>query len=218
MNYLENEEGQENLKKIDSNNEDEQYQYTSNEIIPPFKAYISKEQTKMPQQRFYTLINKETNSKNIPKTFGNNFKKFMDNVAIINRGQKSRPPFPQQMERFLNKKNKGKQSTYILKDFQALFSNEICRKWFQFYMENCAFLDLIQSNRIEDVEEFILAIEQYLLGAQDPDNFLLQRKQKHKEAAKLQKIQMKLDEVKQDYDSNIQFISYNEEQSSNFDN
>ncbi|CAD8158507.1 unnamed protein product [Paramecium octaurelia] len=211
----ENEERQDNnFNKIDSNNEDEQYQYTSNEIVPPLKTYISNEQANMTQFRFYTLINKETNSKNIPKTFGNNFKKFMDNVSSMDGKQKTHPPFPLYMERFLNKKTKGKQSTYTLKDFKALFSNEICRKWFQFYMENCAFLDLIQSNRIENVDEYILAIEQYLVGAQDPDNFLSQRKLKKKQAAKLQKISMKLDEVAYDYDSNIQLISNN----SNYDN
>ncbi|CAD8058477.1 unnamed protein product [Paramecium primaurelia] len=205
MSLWDREDNQNNFKQIDQNYEVDQYSFNQNDNIPNYRTYISYEKENNTIQRFQTLMLKETNTKNIPKTFGNNFKKFMDNI-LMNQVQQNGTPIPQNMEMFLNKKNKGQQSTYNLKDFKALFNNEACSKWFQFYIQHCAFLDLIQSNRIENIEEYILFIEQYLTGAQNPEYFIKNRQQKKKEAAKQQKIQKKLDEMQLDNDSNIQLI------------
>ncbi|CAD8074732.1 unnamed protein product [Paramecium sonneborni] len=213
MSYSDREE---NFNQIDFIFEYEQY---SNKLIDNQNHYqtdFKQEQPQITIQRFQTLMLNEANTKNIPKTFGNNFKKFMDNLISRNDDLIGRTQISQCMNVFLNKKSKGQQSNYILQDFKTLFSNKICSKWLQFYIENCAFLDLIHSPRIENVEEYILFIEQYLAGARDPDNFISNRQlKKKKEDIKKQMMKEKQDEFFQEQDSNIQFVGQNYDQFSN---
>ncbi|CAD8070182.1 unnamed protein product [Paramecium sonneborni] len=207
---------EQNFNHIEFNEQYEEYSNIMNNNITHYRTEFKQEKPQVTIQRFQTLMLNEANTKNIPKTFGNNFKKFMDNIILEDKGQINKSEIPQCLDQFLIKKSKGQQSSYILKDFKTLFSNEICSKWFQFYIENCAFLDLLHSNRIENVEEYILFIEQYLAGAQDPENFISNRQLKRKkEEIKIQKAERKLDELILDYDSNIQLLGYNDNQSSN---
>ncbi|CAK68865.1 unnamed protein product (macronuclear) [Paramecium tetraurelia] len=159
---------------------------------------IPKLNTKVQVDRYNTLMEQDADTKNIPKTFGNNFKKFMDNQLQLSKDYFFKNPIPKEMVTFLNKKKTGKQADYTIQDFRELFQNKQSNAWFQFYIENFSFLDLVNSNRIDDPEKYIKFIEQYLAGARDPSNFISSRpiknskqekkKQKREERIEVQSI------------------------------
>ncbi|CAD8146169.1 unnamed protein product [Paramecium octaurelia] len=177
---------------------EESYQYLGIDQYCPHTE-IPKLNTKVQVDRYNTLMEKDADTKNIPKTFGNNFKKFMDNQQEQRKEHFEKNPLPKEMHNFLNKKKTGKQADYTIQDFRELFHNKQSNAWFQFYIENFSFLDLVNSNRIDDPEKYIKFIEQYLAGARDPPNFISSRpiknnkqekkKQKREERIEVQSMQ-----------------------------
>ncbi|CAD8064564.1 unnamed protein product [Paramecium sonneborni] len=177
---------------LNENNDEYSYSISSIEQFP--KTDIPRLNTKVQVDRYKTLMEQDPDTKNIPKTFGNNFKKFMDNQLEIQKDYFTKNPLPKELIIFLNKKKTGKQANYTIQDFRDIFYDSISNKWFQFYIENFCFLDLITSNRIDDPEKYIKFIEQYLAGAKDPIHFISSRplkkqskneKKKNKRDAKL---------------------------------
>ncbi|CAD8076150.1 unnamed protein product [Paramecium sonneborni] len=154
--------------------------------------------TQVQVDRYITLMELDSDTKNIPKTFGNNFKKFMDAQLEQYKDYFLKNPPPKELINFLNKKETGKQANYTIQDFRDIFHNQFSNTWFQFYIQNFSFLDLINSNRIEDPEKYIKFIEQYLAGAKDPLNFISSRPIKQsKQEKKVNKITLKLEQVQQ---------------------
>jgi hypothetical protein len=54
------------------------------------------------RERYYTLMHTEPDTKNVPKTLGNNFKKFMEKMRMLKKDLSKQPP--KEMDEFLNKK------------------------------------------------------------------------------------------------------------------
>ncbi|CAD8145271.1 unnamed protein product [Paramecium pentaurelia] len=177
--------------------QDDSFASLQNEQYCP-RTEVPRLNTKVQVDRYNTLMEQDADTKNIPKTFGNNFKKFMDNQIQQKKDYFTKYPIPKEMTNFLNKKKTGKQADYTIQDFRELFLNKQSNVWFQFYIENFSFLDLVNSNRIDDPEKYIKFIEQYLAGAKDPLNFISSRPIKNnKQEKKKQKGEEKIIEVQQ---------------------
>ncbi|CAD8166265.1 unnamed protein product [Paramecium octaurelia] len=145
-----------------------------------FHTQNPKLNTQVQVERYKTLMNQEPNTKNIPKTFGNNFKKFMEDQKKDNQEYFSKNPMQKELSNFINKKKTAKSADYTIQDFRDIFDCHQTNQWFQFYVENVLLLDLINSNRIEDPDIYIIFIEHYLAGARDPLNFISNRPIKSK--------------------------------------
>lgn len=100
----------------------------------------------------------DADTKNIPKTFGNNFKKFMDDY-LKNNKEVFKDEILKELNNFLNKKKASKSADYTIQDFREIFHCKEINYWFQFYVENGLYLDLINSNRVADPEKYITFIE-----------------------------------------------------------
>ncbi|CAD8060479.1 unnamed protein product [Paramecium primaurelia] len=154
--------------------------------------------TQVQVDRYQTLMSLDADTKNIPKTFGNNFKKFMEEKIQENEKYFQENPISKQLANFINKKKTSKSADYTIQDFRDIFHCLSTNYWFQFYVENVLFLDLINSNRINDAEIYIKFIEQYLAGAKDPLNFISNRPIKDKKQNfKIKKLNEKLGVVQQ---------------------
>ncbi|CAK81777.1 unnamed protein product (macronuclear) [Paramecium tetraurelia] len=177
-----------------------------------FRTQNPKLNTQVQVDRYQTLMNQEFNTKNIPKTFGNNFRKFMEDQKKENKEYFLMNPMQKELINFINKKQTSKSAQYTIQDFRDIFHCHQTNQWFQFYVENVLLLDLINSNRVEDPEQYVKFIEQYLAGARDPLNFISNRPiQDKKQNLKIKKDKEKQKEIQQIQVQNFQYVEQNVE-------
>ncbi|CAD8120022.1 unnamed protein product [Paramecium sonneborni] len=103
----------------------------------------------------------ENNYKNFPKLIGNNF------VKWIKKQKKCQGVIG--IQKLIKQRKESKQANFKIKDLQELCSDEASKQVFQEFVLDELFLNLINSNKIEDSFSYVAGISNYYSAAQEPE-------------------------------------------------